>query len=159
MTSIHKLWFMHICIYVYIYMSRHICIYVYLYIYMYTGRVVSDYALRLHSLLNVLYVCIVSPSFHDRREIPSSCTSTILHANHPTPSYNPETGSPITGVHEVLGCICAEAPPLAARPSVNHRFTRTCFVPLSLASTWFVPLSVCDHSQGVSFPPTTEGGV
>jgi len=36
--------------------------------------------------------------------------------------------------------------------SVNHRLTRTWFVPLSLARTWFVPLSACDHSQGVSLP-------
>ena len=27
------------------------------------------------------------------------------------------------------------------------------------ARTWFVPLSVCDHSQVVYFPPTTGGGV
>jgi len=32
--------------------------------------------------------------------------------------------------------------------------TRTWFVPLSLVYTWFVTLSVCDHSQGVYFPPT-----
>jgi len=29
--------------------------------------------------------------------------------------------------------------------SVNHRLTRTWYVPLSLASTWLVPLSMCDH--------------
>ena len=30
---------------------------------------------------------------------------------------------------------------------------------MSLARTWFVPLSVCDHSQGVFFPTNTGGGV
>jgi len=28
-----------------------------------------------------------------------------------------------------------------------------------LERTWFVPLPVCDHSQGVYFPPNTGGGV
>jgi len=28
-------------------------------------------------------------------------------------------------------------------------------VPLSLVRTWFVPLPMCDHSQGVYFPPNT----
>ena len=36
---------------------------------------------------------------------------------------------------------------------VNHRLTRTWFVPLSLVCTWFVPLPLCDHSQGVYLPP------
>ena len=36
---------------------------------------------------------------------------------------------------------------------VNHRLTRTWFVPLSSVYTWFVPLPVCAHSQGVYFLP------
>ena len=43
--------------------------------------------------------------------------------------------------------------------SVNHRLTRTWCVPLSLVRTWFVPPPVCDHSQGVYFPPNTKSGV
>ena len=35
--------------------------------------------------------------------------------------------------------------------SANHRLTRKWYVPLSLANTWLVPLSVCDHSQGIYF--------
>jgi len=31
--------------------------------------------------------------------------------------------------------------------------------PLSLIHTWLVPLPVCNHSQGVYFPPNTEGKV
>jgi len=30
---------------------------------------------------------------------------------------------------------------------------------LSLVRTWFLSLLVCDHSQGVYFPPNTGGGV
>jgi len=40
-----------------------------------------------------------------------------------------------------------------------YRLTRTCIVPLSLVRTWFVPLPVCGHSQGIYFPPNTRGGV
>ena len=43
--------------------------------------------------------------------------------------------------------------------SVNNRLTRTWSVLLFLVRTWFVPLLVCDHSQGVYFPPNTGGGV
>jgi len=35
----------------------------------------------------------------------------------------------------------------------NHRLTRTRYVPVALASTWLEPLSVCDHSQRIYFPP------
>jgi len=52
----------------------------------------------------------------------------------------------------------AKAPPLAACPSVNHRLTSTWSVPLSLVRTWFVSLSVCDHSKGVDFPLNKTGG-
>jgi len=41
--------------------------------------------------------------------------------------------------------------------SVNHRVTRTWFVPLSLVCTWFVPLPVWDHSQGFTSLPTGGG--
>jgi len=41
--------------------------------------------------------------------------------------------------------------------SVDHRLTSTWFVPLSLVCMWCVPLLVCDHSQGVYFPPTGGG--
>jgi len=43
--------------------------------------------------------------------------------------------------------------------SVNHNLTNTWSVPLSLVRKWFVPLPVCDHSQGVFFPPNTRGGI
>ena len=32
-------------------------------------------------------------------------------------------------------------------------------MPLSLVRTWFLPLPVCDHSQGFYFPPNTWGGL
>jgi len=40
---------------------------------------------------------------------------------------------------------------------VNHTLTSTWSVPLSLIRTWFVPLPVCDHSQGIYFLPNTGG--
>jgi len=40
--------------------------------------------------------------------------------------------------------------------SVNHGLTSTWSAPLSLVRTWFVPVPMCDHSQGVYFPPNTQ---
>ena len=37
--------------------------------------------------------------------------------------------------------------------SVDHGLTRTWSVLLSLVCTWFAPLPVCDHLQGVYIPP------
>jgi len=36
--------------------------------------------------------------------------------------------------------------------SDKHGLTRAWSVPLSLVCTWFLPLPVCDHSQGIYFP-------
>ena len=45
------------------------------------------------------------------------------------------------------------------KESVNHRLTSTWFVTLSLVRTWCVPLPVCDHSQGVYFPPNRRRSI
>ena len=43
--------------------------------------------------------------------------------------------------------------------SVNHRLTRTWFIPLSLVCTCVVPPPVCDHSQGGYFPPNRRQSI
>jgi len=43
--------------------------------------------------------------------------------------------------------------------SINHRLTGTRSVLLAFVPTWFVPLPMCDHSQGVYFPLNTGGRV
>jgi len=46
------------------------------------------------------------------------------------------------------------------QPGVNHRLTSTWFVPLSLVCTSrFVSLPVCDHSQGIYFPPNRRRSI
>jgi len=43
--------------------------------------------------------------------------------------------------------------------SNNYGLTRAWFVPLSLVCRWFEPLPVCDHFQGIGFPPNRRWSI